>query len=154
MFLPPSGPPGLVPAKTPPYGKARQATRSRTLPLNSNETGEPVSVIYKIFRAAEWAETQAQGAFAGSPDDLRDGFIHFSSREQLEGTAARHFAGAGGLVLAEVDGALLGEALRWEESRGGKLFPHLYAALPLAAVTRTWPLPLVDGVHQFPKDVL
>ncbi len=114
----------------------------------------PVSIIYKIFRAGEWAQAQAQGAFAGSPDDLRDGFIHFSTKEQLEGTAARHFAGADDLVLAEVDGALLGEALRWEASRGGKLFPHLYAVLPLTAVTRTWPLPIVDGVHQFPKDVL
>lgn len=120
---------------------------------HSNRTGEAVSIIYKIFRAAEWAEAQAQGAFAGSPDDLRDGFIHFSTAEQLEGTAARHFAGADGLVLAAVDGARLGEALRWEESRGGKLFPHLYAGLPLEAVLRTWPLPLVDGVHQFPKDL-
>lgn len=110
--------------------------------------------IYKIFRAGEWAEAQARGSFAGSPDDLRDGFIHFSTAEQLAGTAARHFAGAGDLVLAEVDGLRLGEALRWEESRGGKLFPHLYAALPLAAVVRTWPLPIVDGVHQFPKDLL
>ncbi|HEY4545610.1 MAG TPA: DUF952 domain-containing protein [Pedomonas sp.] len=113
-----------------------------------------MSTIYKIFRPGEWAEAQVQGSFAGSADDLRDGFIHFSTAEQLEGTAARHFAGEADLVLAQVDGAHLGEALRWEESRGGKLFPHLYAALPLAAVTRTWTLPIVDGVHQFPKDLI
>lgn len=114
--------------------------------------GGPVSIIYKIFRAAEWAEAQAQGSFAGSPDDLRDGFIHFSTKEQLAGTAARHFAGAGNLVLAEVDAVRLGEALRWEPSRNGQLFPHLYGPLPLDAVSRTWPLSFVDGVHQFPKD--
>jgi len=112
-----------------------------------------VTRIYKIFRAAEWEEVQAHGSFAGSPDDLRDGFIHFSTAEQLEGTAARHFAGEGDLVLAAVEAEPLGEALRWEASRGGKLFPHLYAPLPLAAVARTWPLPIVDGVHQFPKDL-
>lgn len=113
-----------------------------------------MSTIYKIFRAGEWRQAQAQGAFAGSPDDLRDGFIHFSTAEQLEGTAARHFAGESDLVLAAVEADALGAALRWEESRGGKLFPHLYAALPLTAVTRIWTLPIVDGAHQFPKDLI
>ena len=91
-------------------------------------------VIYKVLRAPEWADMQGRGVFAGSPDDQRDGFIHFSTAEQLEGTIARHFAGERDLVVLEVDAALLGEKLHWEPSRGGALFPHLYGELPLAAV--------------------
>lgn len=113
-----------------------------------------MTIIYKIFRAGEWRQAQASGVFSGSADDLRDGFIHFSTKEQLEGTAARHFAGEGDLVLAAVDANALGEALRWEPSRNGQLFPHLYGPLPLAAVARAWPLSFVDNVHQFPKDLL
>ena len=116
--------------------------------------GGPVSIIYKIFRAAEWAEAQAQGSFAGSPDDLRDGFIHFSTAGQAPETAARHFAGRKGLLLVSVDAALLGPALKWEPSRGGALFPHLYDVLPVSAVARVDPLPLDDnGAHVFPSHV-
>jgi uncharacterized protein (DUF952 family) len=95
------------------------------------------SKIYKVLRGAEWSEAQASGSFAGSPDDARDGFIHFSTAEQLEGTLERHFAGEPNLVVLEVDAAALGDALRWEPSRGGALFPHLYGALPMSAVLGT-----------------
>ena len=94
------------------------------------------ATIYKGLRGAEWAEMQRSGAFNGSPDDVRDGFIHFSTRDQLHATIERHFAGESDLVVLEVDADRLGESLKWEPSRGGALFPHLYAELPLAAVTQ------------------
>jgi uncharacterized protein (DUF952 family) len=103
-----------------------------------------VTTIYKICARALWQEAEAQGQFSGAPVDLRDGFIHFSSAAQLAGTAAKHFAGACDLVLAAVDAEALGEKLKWEVSRGGELFPHLYAPLPLAAVR--WVRPLGDEV--------
>ena len=82
---------------------------------------------------------------------MHDGFIHFSSAEQVEATAAKHFAGQAGLLLVSVDGDKLGAALKWETSRGGALFPHLYGELALAAVTKVEPLPLkADGRHKFP----
>jgi uncharacterized protein (DUF952 family) len=111
-----------------------------------------VTTIYKICDQAAWEEAQSAGKYRGSPVDHRDGFIHFSTAAQLPGTAAKHFAGLRGLVLAAVDGATLGADLRWEPSRGGELFPHLYAALPLSAVL--WTLPLadeVDGHRAFPE---
>jgi uncharacterized protein (DUF952 family) len=92
--------------------------------------------IYKVLRSAEWAQAQASGVFAGSPDDVRDGFIHFSTAGQLKGTLERHFAGEENLVVLQVEAAALGEALRWEPSLGGTLFPHLYSELPIAAVQR------------------
>jgi uncharacterized protein (DUF952 family) len=92
--------------------------------------------IYKVLSSAEWSEAQRSGSFAGSPDDARDGFIHFSTAEQLEGTLERHFAGQKNLVVLEVDANALGEALRWEPSRGGALFPHLYGELAVVAVLR------------------
>jgi uncharacterized protein (DUF952 family) len=79
--------------------------------------------------AGEWANAQAAGIYSGSDDDRRDGFIHFSTAEQLTGTAEKHFAGRTGLVLVAFKADALGEALKWEESRGGALFPHLYAPL-------------------------
>ena len=95
-------------------------------------------MIYKLLRPAEWAEFQARGRFEGSPADRTDGFIHFSTAAQVRETAASHFAGVLGLILAEIDPSRLGRDLKWEPSRGGRLFPHLYASLPAAAVTRTW----------------
>lgn len=107
--------------------------------------------IYKLLRAEEWAAFQAAGLFAGAPVDKKDGYIHFSTAAQVKETAAKHFAGADGLVLAEVDPRKLGAALKWEPSRGGQLFPHLYSPMPLTAVLRTWPLALgPDGRHVFP----
>ena len=112
-------------------------------------------MIYKLFRAAEWAAAKDGAGFAGSPLDLKDGFIHFSTAAQAQETAARHFAGEKGLVLAEVDPAKLDAPLKWEPSRGGALFPHLYGALPMAAITRTWTLAAgPDGRHSFPAGML
>ena len=92
-------------------------------------------LVYKIFRPQEWAEAEKAGVFLGSPDDRRDGFVHFSSAGQVRGTVARHFAGEGALILVAVSAAALGEALKWDVSRGGEKFPHLYGPLPLVAVT-------------------
>ncbi len=89
-----------------------------------------MSLIYKILPQAEWDEALAAGRFEGSGIDLKDGFIHFSSREQLSETLRLHFAGRTGLLVVAVEASSLGEALKWEPSRGGELFPHLYGALP------------------------
>jgi beta-hydroxylase len=94
----------------------------------------PPATAWKILTAPEWAAFQATGLFEGAPADLRDGFIHLSAADQVEGTLAKHFAGQTGLVLVEIDLGALGDGLRWEESRGGALFPHFYGALPLEAV--------------------
>ena len=89
--------------------------------------------------------------FTGAPADVADGFIHFSTADQVEETAARHFALQQGLSLVAVSAIDLGDALRWEPSRGGALFPHLYSPLPMQAVLWVRPLPLgADGRHQFP----
>lgn len=108
-------------------------------------------LIYKIFRAPEWAELQAKGATTGAPVDIADGFVHFSTAEQAAETAAKHFAGEDGLEILALDPDTLGDALKWEPSRGGALFPHLYRALSLSDIAWHMPLPLVDGVHQFPE---
>ena len=97
-------------------------------------------LLYKVLRAAEWQAVQTQGVVRGSPDDTRDGFIHLSTREQLDGTLARHFAGESGLVVLEIAADRLGAALKWEPSRGGALFPHLYDVLALDAIVRTTPV--------------
>jgi uncharacterized protein (DUF952 family) len=110
-----------------------------------------MTTIYKICPAALWREAQGAGKFRGSAHDLRDGFIHFSTAAQAAQTAAKHFFGVPDLVLLHVDTGLLGNALKWEPSRGGALFPHLYGDLALAAVTKVDPLPLgADGTHKFP----
>jgi uncharacterized protein (DUF952 family) len=107
--------------------------------------------IYKISTAALWREAERAGAFTGAPVDIADGFIHFSTAAQVAETAARHFAGATDLVLVAVDAAALGAALRYEPSRGGALFPHLYGTLPLSAVRWVKPLPLGANGHVFPE---
>ena len=105
-----------------------------------------MSVIYKILDAPAWAAAQAAGVFDGSPVDHTDGYIHFSTAAQAQETARRHFAGRADLVLLTVETEALGEALRWEPSRGGDLFPHLYGALPTSAVTAARPIALgADG---------
>ena len=110
------------------------------------------TIIYKICPAALWRDAERAGAFGGSPADLRDGFIHFSTAAQLAETAEKHFAGERDLVLVAVDAEILGEALKWEPSRGGALFPHLYGALPLGAVRRVDPVRLgPGGRHVFPE---
>jgi uncharacterized protein (DUF952 family) len=109
------------------------------------------TIIYKICDAALWRAAERAGAFHGAPVDLADGYIHFSTPEQLRETAAKHFAGVADLVLVGVDADALGAALRFEPSRGGALFPHLYGALPMAAVRSVTPLPLSAGRHVFPE---
>jgi uncharacterized protein (DUF952 family) len=108
--------------------------------------------LYKICDAALWREAERAGVFGGAPVDLADGYIHFSTAGQAAETAARHFAAAADLVLVAVDAGMLGAALRYEPSRGGALFPHLYGKLPLTAVRWVKPLPLgTDGRHVFPE---
>jgi uncharacterized protein (DUF952 family) len=102
-----------------------------------------VASIYKILRRDEWRAAQEAGVFKGSGIDLRDGYIHFSTREQAQETARLHFRGAADLVVLEIDAEKLGAALVWEPSRGGQLFPHLYGTL---AATR------VVAVHEAPLD--
>ena len=94
------------------------------------------ATAFKILTADQWAQFEAEGVFHGAPVDLADGYIHLSAIDQLQGTLDKHFAGQAGLVIAEVDLAALGDAIRWEVSRGGALFPHCYAPLPLSAVLR------------------
>ncbi len=111
-------------------------------------------LVYKICPRPLWQEAEAQGVFRGAPVDLADGFIHFSTAGQAAETAARHFAGQGDLLLVAVETDDLGEALRFEPSRGGALFPHLYGELPLSAVRSVAELPLgADGRHVFPAEV-
>ena len=109
--------------------------------------------IYHICRRDEWRRAQDAGRYAGSSQDRSDGFIHFSARDQVEASAAKHRAGQDGLVLLSVDPDALGEALKWEPSRGDALFPHLYAALPLDAVIAAHDLALdASGKHVFPPE--
>ncbi len=98
------------------------------------------TIIYKICPAALWREAERAKIFRGSPADHEDGYIHFSTAEQVESTLARHFSGQENLLLIAVDARALGAALRWEKSRGGALFPHLYGELPLNAVQSVKPI--------------
>ena len=106
-------------------------------------------LIYKIFRADEWAALQADGETDGAPIDVTDGYVHFSTAETVAETAAKYFAGEEGLMLlaVETDGL---DHLEWEPARAGVLFPHLYRKLRMEDVLWSKPLPLVDGSHQFP----
>jgi uncharacterized protein (DUF952 family) len=92
-----------------------------------------MSRVYKILDAAEWTAAVDRGAYEGSADDRRDGFIHLSAEDQVEETGRRHFAGRDGLVVVAFEAEALGPALRWEPSRGGALFPHLHGPLPASA---------------------
>jgi uncharacterized protein (DUF952 family) len=110
--------------------------------------------MFKVVARTAWEDACQRGAFAGSADDRRDGFIHLSEDHQLAGTLARHFRGAHDLVLIELDAAVLGSTLRWEPSRGGDLFPHLYAELPTALAVSVRALGLdADGVPIIPEDI-
>jgi uncharacterized protein (DUF952 family) len=110
-----------------------------------------MTTIYKICRAAEWDEAVHAGAFRGSAVDLRDGYIHFSTAEQVAETAAKHFGGQTDLVLVAIDAHVLRAELKWEPSRGGALFPHLYTALPVSAALWIRPMPLdAAGRHVLP----
>ncbi|WP_421782122.1 DUF952 domain-containing protein [Kiloniella litopenaei] len=107
--------------------------------------------IYHVCKRQEWNFAKEKGSYAGSSQDQADGFIHFSGSDQVRGSVAKHRAGQDNLILIEVDAELLGDDLKWEPSRGGALFPHLYADLSLATVVRTADLNLGEGgKHQFP----
>jgi len=109
-----------------------------------------MDLILKIVDTAEWRAAEASGVFVGAAVDRADGYIHFSSASQAPETAHKWFAGRRDLTLVAVDAGALGAALRWEPSRGGALFPHLYGELPLTAVVWSRPLPLgQDGRHEF-----
>jgi uncharacterized protein (DUF952 family) len=113
--------------------------------------------IYTLLRTDDWRAAEVAGAYHGSADDRRDGFLHFSTASQLRASAAKHRAGVTDLLMVEVPGASLGGSLKWEPASSGSrpgLFPHLYGALPLAAVRRVVQLPLGDdGLHQFPPEI-
>lgn len=108
--------------------------------------------IYKICSASAWREAERQGTYRGSADDLRDGFIHFSTAQQVESTVQKHFSGQKGLFVIAVDADALGDGLRWEPAREGALFPHLYGELDLAAVIEVIDMPLrSDGSYLIPE---
>lgn len=110
--------------------------------------------VYKILTEAAFRDAERSGHFAGSADDVRDGFIHLSAAHQIEGTLAKHFAREEELVLLALDAVRLGPQLKWETSRGGDLFPHLYAPLDLSAVLWCERIGLgEDGVHRLPKGI-
>lgn len=110
-------------------------------------------LIYKIFRADEWAELRDAGVTQGAPIDVADGYIHFSTGAQVAETCRRYFAGETDLVLAVLDSEDFGPSLKWEPSRGGALFPHLYRRLRLADVMWHRALPLGPNGHEFPEGV-
>lgn len=110
-------------------------------------------LIYKIFRADEWVNLQEHGASDGAPIDVADGFVHFSTAEQAAETAAKHFAGAEGLTILACDADALGDDLKWEVSRGGALFPHLYREIRMSDVIWSRPLPFDGQAHQFPREM-
>ena len=112
------------------------------------------SIIFKVVSQLEWQEAQEAGVFRGSPLDVADGFIHLSSAAQVVSTVQNYFAGRDDLVLVSVDTERLGDTLRWEVSRGGALFPHIYGDLPLTSVLKAVPLELKkDGTHVFPDGI-
>jgi uncharacterized protein (DUF952 family) len=113
---------------------------------------QPVPTIYKICPAAAWREAEREGVYRGSADDLRDGFIHFSSAAQVAETVQKHFFGQSDLVLIAIDDGALGAGLKWEPSRNGQLFPHLYGALDPRAARAVYDLPQrADGGHDVPE---
>ena len=112
------------------------------------------NLVLKILSASDWNSAVSSGVYSGSSDDLRDGYIHFSTAQQVAGTAAKHFAGQADLVVAAIPADLLGPALKWEASRDGDLFPHLYGVLDPALAAWVEPMPLGDnGVHVLPQSL-
>ncbi len=112
------------------------------------------TLVYKITGRAEWAAAEATGVYSGAPVDLADGFIHFSTGTQARETAAKHFAGRDDLLLVALEAEDFGSALKWEPSRGGALFPHLYGTFDPRDVAWVRPLLLgADGVHVFSEDI-
>lgn len=117
--------------------------------MGSDKPPRPRCVVYKICSRAEWQDALALGRYCGSADDVRDGFIHMSTEQQLEGTASKHFAGKPDLVVVAFDADRLGAGLKWEPSRGGALFPHVYEGLdPRQAL---WVKPMPPGPDGIPR---
>ncbi|WP_171240039.1 DUF952 domain-containing protein [Ruegeria sp. HKCCA5491] len=110
-------------------------------------------LIYKIFRADEWAALQSNGESDGAPIDVSDGYVHFSTATQAAETATKHFAGVTGLTLLACDAGAMGGDLKWEVSRGGALFPHLYRKIRMTDVVWSRPLPFDGHAHQFPEEM-
>lgn len=110
-------------------------------------------LIYKIFRAEEWADLQAKSATDGAPIDVADGYVHFSTAAQASETAAKYFSGIEGLMLLACDDDAMKDDLRWEVSRGDALFPHLYRQLRMADIVWARPLPCDGQGHSFPKEM-
>jgi uncharacterized protein (DUF952 family) len=131
-----------------PYNNPRDIPRDSD---HKQDSGR-VRMIYKICPASAWREAERQGVFRGSPVDISDGYIHFSTASQVAGTARKHFVGQTGLFLIAVDADALGDALRWEPSRNDELFPHLYGELDLGAVTAILDMRArSDGTHEIPE---
>ena len=117
----------------------------------SREASGATMLVFKISSTAEWRMAEAAGRYDGAAVDLKDGFIHLSTADQVVETASKHFAGQADLLLIAFDAEALGEALKWEPSRGGALFPHLFRSLDPAEAAWSAPLPLgADGAHLFP----
>jgi uncharacterized protein (DUF952 family) len=115
-----------------------------------------VASLYRIAHEDEWRSAKNVGVYRGAAHDLRDGFVHLSAPVQVEGTLAAHYAGIGGLLLLTIDGDRLAarHSLKWEPSRGGELFPHLYEPLPVALVTNVSPLAVdATGKHVLPAEL-
>lgn len=114
---------------------------------------ERTADVFKITPVSLWHAAEGAGFFNGSPDDVRDGFIHLSTADQIEGTLAKHFRNQDDLIIVAFDSAQLGSSLKWEASRGGALFPHVYGALPVTLALWQRPLKLgADGIPEFDKD--
>lgn len=129
------------------------AKPSSSLDLSRRATHQNGMNIYKILRADEWAQLRKDGETVGAPIDVADGYVHFSTAAQAQETADKHFAGVDGLFLLSCEAEPMGDDLKWEVSRGGAEFPHLYRKLLLADVEWAQPLPLIDGRHQFPAGI-
>jgi uncharacterized protein (DUF952 family) len=150
--LHPQNTPGNAPSQAPPQrdiASIHGITLDRITPPR-HDTG---MLIYKIFRAPEWADLQTHGETRGAPIDIADGYVHFSTAAQAAETAAKHFTGEQNLILLALDADNLGDTLIWEPSRGGALFPHLYRPLRLSDVLWHRPLPLENGQHRFPPEM-
>jgi uncharacterized protein (DUF952 family) len=132
--------------------KFRKILKDSTRDSSGKQDSRQVRTIYKICPASAWREAERQGVYRGSADDIRDGFIHFSTASQVAETACKHYAGQTGLFLIAVDADTLGKALRWERSRNDELFPHLYGELDLGAVTGVVDMRArSDGTHDIPE---
>ena len=135
------------------YGR-RRTRNSGKIPRNSTTSRNPATCARstKSAPASAWREAERQGVYRGSADDLRDGYIHFSTASQVAETARKHYFGQTGLFLIAVDADALGDALRWEPSRNDELFPHLYGELDLGAVTAILDMRArSDGSHDIPE---